>query len=76
MDHRLCPQCSCDAASVLSFTREDGRFDAAVQCHVCGYEKPADGSYEDEQAAKEAATREWFSPVQSAGSTPHALTAG
>lgn len=70
MDHHLCPQCSCDAASVLSFSREDGHFEAAVQCHVCGYEKPTDSSYENEQAAREAAIRDWFLLVQSAGSVP------
>ena len=59
MDDHLCPHCSCDAASVLSFRTADGRF-AAIQCHVCGYERPTHGEFEDEQAAREAAKREWF----------------
>jgi Zn ribbon nucleic-acid-binding protein len=60
MDDQFCPQCSCDAASILSFKTDDGRFVAAVQCHVCGYEKPTYEGFEDEQAAREAAKREWF----------------
>ena len=60
MGQRLCPQCSCDAASVLSFATNDGGFAAAVQCHVCGYEKPTDRDFEDEQAAREAATDAWL----------------
>lgn len=60
MDTRLCPQCSCDAASVLSSRTDDGRYVAAVQCHVCGYEKPTSTGFDDEQAAREAAKREWF----------------
>jgi ketosteroid isomerase-like protein len=59
MERHLCPQCACDAASVLSFRTDDGRFVAAVQCHVCGYEKPTTEGFEDEQAACEAAKREW-----------------
>ena len=63
MDDHLCPQCSCDAASVLSFRTGDGRFAATVQCHVCGYEKPRSEGFEDEQAACEAAKREWLQAV-------------
>jgi hypothetical protein len=60
MSQRLCPRCSCDAASVLSFTMDDGCFTAAVQCHVCGFEQPTDRGFEDEQRAREAATHAWF----------------
>jgi hypothetical protein len=63
MDDHLCPRCSCDAASVLCFRTDDGRFAAAVQCHVCGYEKPTTEGFEDEQAAREAAKREWVQAV-------------
>ena len=55
MGQRFCPQCSCDAASVLSFATGDLCFTAAVQCHVCGFEKPTDHGFEDEQTAREAA---------------------
>ncbi|MBB3019517.1 rubredoxin [Microvirga lupini] len=60
MSQRFCPQCSSDAASVLSFVTDDGGFAAAVQCHVCGFEKPTDRGFEDEQTAREAATHAWF----------------
>jgi hypothetical protein len=60
LDYRLCPQCSCNAASILSFTTYDGRYAAAVQCHVCGYEELTSRGFEDERAAREAATRQWF----------------
>lgn len=63
MDEHLCPHCSCDAASLLGFKTDDGRFVAAIQCHVCGYEKPTHEGFEDEQAAREAAKREWFRTV-------------
>ena len=63
MDDHLCPRCSCDAASVLCYRTDDGRFAAAIQCHVCGYEKPTTEGFEDEQAAREAAQREWFQAV-------------
>ena len=59
MGQRLCPQCSCDAASVLSFATNDGCF-AAVQCHVCGFEQPTYRGFEDEQTAREAATHAWL----------------
>jgi rubredoxin len=60
MSQRFCPQCSSDAASVLSFVTDDGGFAAAVQCHVCGFEKPTDRGFEDEQTAREAAAHAWF----------------
>ena len=60
MDNHLCPQCSCDAASVLSFRTDDGCFAAAVQCHVCGFEKPTERGFEDEQTAREAAVHDWL----------------
>ena len=60
MGQRLCPQCSCDAASVLSFATDDGGFAAAVQCHVCGFEQPTDRGFEDERTACEAAIQAWF----------------
>jgi rubredoxin len=60
MSQRFCPRCSSDAASVLSFVTDDGGFTAAVQCHVCGFEKPTDRGFEDEQTAREAATHAWF----------------
>jgi hypothetical protein len=72
MGQRFCPQCSCDAASVLSFATSDGGFTAAVQCHVCGFEKPADRDFEDEQAAREAATHAWFEGAEALPSTPSA----
>lgn len=71
MGQRLCPQCSCDAASVLSFARNDGCFAAAVQCHVCGFEKPTDRGFEDEQAAREAAIHDWLDGTESLPSPPH-----
>lgn len=60
MDNRVCPQCSCNAASVLSFKTDDGCFAAAVQCHVCGFEKPTERGFEDEQSACEAAIHDWL----------------
>lgn len=60
MSQRFCPQCSSDAASVLSFVTDEGGFTAAVQCHVCGFEKPTDRDFEDEQTAREAVTHAWF----------------
>jgi hypothetical protein len=60
MSQRLCPQCSCDAASVLSFVTDDGGFAAAVRCHVCGLEKLTALGFEDEQTARETATHAWF----------------
>jgi rubredoxin len=60
MGQRFCPQCSCDAASVLSFATDDLNFAAAVQCHVCGFEQPTDRGFEDEQTAREAAIHAWF----------------
>jgi hypothetical protein len=60
MGQRFCPQCSCDAASVLSFAMGNGAFTAAVQCHVCGFEQPTDRDFEDEQTAREAATCAWL----------------
>jgi hypothetical protein len=59
MGQRFCPQCSCDAASVLSFPTNDGCFAAAVQCHVCGFEKTTDRDFQDEQTAREAAIHDW-----------------
>ncbi len=53
MGQRFCPHRSCDAASILSFA-------ASVQCHVCGFEKPTDHGFEDEQTAREAATHAWL----------------
>jgi hypothetical protein len=60
MSQRFCPQCSCDAASILSFATHDGGFTAAVQCHVCGFEQPTDCGFKDEQTAREAAIHAWF----------------
>jgi hypothetical protein len=60
MGQSFCPQCSCDAASVLSFATHDGCFAAAVQSHVCGFEKTTDHSFQDEQTAREAATHAWL----------------
>ena len=60
MDQRFCPQCSCDAASVLSFPTNGGSFAAAVQCHVCGFEQPTDRDFKDEQTAREAAIHDWL----------------
>jgi hypothetical protein len=48
---------------VLCNQTDDGRFAAVVQCHACGYEKPTSAGFEDEQTAREAATREWFEAV-------------
>jgi hypothetical protein len=70
MDQRFCPQCSCDAASVLSFATTDGGFAAAVQCHVCGFEKPTDRVFEDEQTAREAAIHGWLDGSEPVSSTP------
>ncbi len=64
MGQRLCPQCSCAAASVLSFATSDRCFAAAVQCHVCGFEKPTDRDFEDEQTAREAATHAWLEEME------------
>jgi hypothetical protein len=69
MGKKFCPQCSCDAASVLSFATGDGYFTAAVQCHVCGLEQPTDRDFEDEQAAREAATDAWLEGTDSIPST-------
>jgi hypothetical protein len=68
MGQRFCPQCSCDAASVLSFPTNDGGFAAAVQSHVCGFEKPTDHGFEDEQTAREAANA-WFEGTELLPST-------
>jgi hypothetical protein len=70
MGQRFCPQCSCDAASVLSFATHHGWFAAAVQCHVCGFEKPTDRGFEDEQAAREAAIHDWLEGAEPLPSTP------
>jgi uncharacterized Zn finger protein len=70
MGQRFCPQCSCDAASVLSFATDDGGFAAAVQCHVCGFEKPTDHKIEDEQTAREAAAHAWLMGTESLPSAP------
>jgi hypothetical protein len=71
MGQRFCPQCSCDAASVLSFATNDGCFAAAVQCHVCGFEMPTDRDFQDERAACEAATRAWLESTECLPSTGH-----
>jgi rubredoxin len=60
MGQTFCPQCSCDAASVLSFATNDGGFAAAVQCHVCGFETIAAEGFQDERTAREAATHAWL----------------
>jgi hypothetical protein len=60
MGQTFCPQCSCDAASVLSFATSNGCFAAAVQCHVCGFETITDEDFQDERAACEAATHAWL----------------
>jgi rubredoxin len=60
MGQALCPRCSCDAASILSFATNDGCFAAAVQCHVCGFETITDNGFQDERTAREAATHAWF----------------
>jgi hypothetical protein len=70
MGQRFCPQCSCDAASVLSFATDEGFFAATVQCHVCGFEKPSDGGFEDEQTAREAATHAWLEGTEPLPSIP------
>ena len=70
MGQRLCPQCSCDAASVLSFATNDGCFAAAVQCHVCGFEQPTERGFEDEQTAPEAATHSWLNGTEPLPSSP------
>ncbi len=59
MVQTLCPKCSSDAASVMSFATEDGCFTASVQCHVCGFEKGTDQDFRDEQTACDAATHSW-----------------
>jgi hypothetical protein len=69
MGQRFCPQCSCDAASVLSFATDDGCFAAAVQCHVCGFEKPTDRDFHDEQTAREAAIHDWIEDTSPLPST-------
>jgi hypothetical protein len=71
MGQRLCPQCSCDAASVLSYATNDGGFTAAVQCHVCGFEKPTDRGFKDEQSAREAAIQDWLEGTEPLPSTHH-----
>ena len=70
MGQRLCSQCSCDAASVLSFAASDGGFAAAVQCHVCGFEKTTERGFEDEQAAREAAINDWLDGRELLSSLP------
>ena len=70
MGQRFCPQCSCDAASVLSFATNDGSFAAAVQCHVCGFEKPTNRRFEDEQTARESAIHDWMEGVEILPSLP------
>jgi hypothetical protein len=70
MGQRFCPQCSCDAASVLSFATQDGGF-AAVQCHVCGFERPTDRGFKDEQAAREAAIHDWLEGSETLPSDVH-----
>jgi hypothetical protein len=70
MGQRFCPQCSCDAASILSFATNDGGFAAAVQCHVCGFEKPTDRDFEDKQTAREAATLAWLEGTEPLPSPP------
>ncbi|ANY81211.1 hypothetical protein BB934_25820 [Microvirga ossetica] len=60
MGQTFCPQCSCDAASVLSFATIDGGFAATVQCHVCGFETITDNGFQDERTAREAATHAWL----------------
>jgi hypothetical protein len=69
MGQALCPRCSSDAASILSFATNDGCFAAAVQCHVCGFETITDYGFQDERTAREAATHAWFE-----GSDPLPLT--
>jgi hypothetical protein len=71
MGQRFCPQCSCDAASVLSFATCNLGYTAAVQCHVCGFEKPTDQGFEDEQTAREAAIHAWFEGTESLPSPPY-----
>ena len=73
MGPRFCPQCSCDAASVLSIATDDGCFTAAVQCHVCGFEQPTDRGFEDEQTACDAATHAWLDGTEPLPSTPYVL---
>ena len=70
MGQRFCPQCSCDAASVLSFATDEGVFAATVQCHVCGFEKPTERGFEDEQTAREAATHSWLGGPEPLSSIP------
>ena len=68
MSQRFCLQCSCDAASVLSFATNDGCF-AAVQCHVCGFEQLTDRGFVDEQTAWEVATHAWWEGTEPLPST-------
>ncbi|ANY84671.1 hypothetical protein BB934_41665 (plasmid) [Microvirga ossetica] len=70
MGQTFCPQCSCGAASVLSFATHDRGFTAAVQCHVCGFEKRTDRGFEDEQAAREAAIHDWIEGTELLPSAP------
>jgi hypothetical protein len=70
MGQRFGPQCSCDAASVLSFATGDLGFTAAVQCHVCRFEKPTDPGFDDEQTAREAAIHAWFEGAEPLASPP------
>jgi uncharacterized Zn finger protein len=70
MGQRSCPQCSCDAASVLSFATHNGSFAAVVQCHVCGFETITDHDFQDERAAREAATHAWVAGTESLPLTP------
>ena len=70
MGQRSCPQCSCDAASVLSFATHNGSFAAVVQCHVCGFETITDHDFQDERAAREAAPPAWLAGTESLPLTP------
>ena len=40
------------------------------QCHVCGFEKPTDRGFEDEQTAREAAILDWMEGTGPLPSTP------
>jgi hypothetical protein len=71
MVQTLCPKCSCDAASVLSYPTNDGCFTASVQCHVCGFEKSADQGFPDERTAREAATQSWLDQSEPIASSQH-----
>ena len=71
MTQAFCPKCSCDAASVLSYVTNDGCFAAAVQCHVCGFEKSTDQDFGDERTAREAATQAWLEGSETVTSSAH-----